>query len=260
MLLILGAGGLLGSTISKQLTNQSVPVYDKFNSQKEIGKTLDLYGFSTVINCTGFTNLDEAEKNPENYFVNSRLVRWIAQCAHKRGIPMVHFSTDCVFGGRDEAMMDEFARRSPINEYGKAKALGEDHVLQYEGNLIIRIQNLCSPTKGLVKRIFESKEIRVNSGSFVCPTSAKLLAKDMQKILELDFKKTPILHYVPYYTEIETFIDYVNPNVKQLSWIPTKAKRTFFATLSNRRARELGVISKVEWKQHVDQVLGEMHA
>ncbi|MDZ7692733.1 MAG: dTDP-4-dehydrorhamnose reductase [Balneolaceae bacterium] len=160
---ILGAGGQLGGEWIEQVTKRSDETYfgltiKSFGSAEaditdntKINHLLDSNAPDVVINCAAYTKVDEAETERElAEQVNSLAVKNLAESCKKRGIKLVHYSTDYVFAGREEDKMkfpegypeDHYV--DPVNWYGTTKRGGEEAILQSGAeHLIIRTSWLC---------------------------------------------------------------------------------------------------------------------
>lgn len=79
-----------------------------------------------VINATGYTNVDLAEKEIEKANeVNGYAVGILAKASREIGAILVHFSTDYVFDGQKAEGYKEEDITNAINAYGRSKELGE---------------------------------------------------------------------------------------------------------------------------------------
>lgn len=83
-----------------------------------------------LINCTAYTNVDEAENNRELAFlINSESVLNLAEICSKLNIKFVHFSTDYVFSGKNkDGYLEDSKDLKPLNIYGKSKLKGEEYI------------------------------------------------------------------------------------------------------------------------------------
>lgn len=82
-----------------------------------------------VINAAAYTNVDQAEDEPERAMrINGEAAGEIAAAAYEVGSAIIQISTDYVFDGTAEKPYDEDAATGPIGVYGRSKLLGEDRV------------------------------------------------------------------------------------------------------------------------------------
>ena len=79
-----------------------------------------------IINPGAYTAVDKAEQEPAlAEAVNATAPGILADEARRRGIPLIHFSTDYVFDGTAVAPYVETDPVAPINIYGRTKLGGE---------------------------------------------------------------------------------------------------------------------------------------
>src|SRR5215475_7220420 len=82
--------------------------------------------WSAVINAAAYTDVDRAESEEAIAFaVNAEAPARLAIETARRGIPLVHISTDYVFDGRKGAPYVEQDAAAPLNAYGRSKLAGE---------------------------------------------------------------------------------------------------------------------------------------
>jgi dTDP-4-dehydrorhamnose reductase len=134
--LVLGAGGMLGSDLASVLaadpsvdltaaTRASVDLLDG----SAIGKAVQ--NADIVVNAGAWTDVDGAEADPAGALaVNGHAVGVLATACADHGARLVHVSTDYVFPGNATSPYAEDAPTAPINEYGRSKLAGEQHVLR----------------------------------------------------------------------------------------------------------------------------------
>jgi len=130
MIVVLGAGGLLGSTICKLHPKDTIGYtrseLDVTNLQ-DVRRVLEEDKPDAVINCAGIVpNSPRKEDMP---YVNGEFPHILEEMCTKLDIRLVHVSTDCVFDGLsgfDRAMTyNEHSTPNAREEYGWTKAQGE---------------------------------------------------------------------------------------------------------------------------------------
>lgn len=150
-ILLLGKNGLLGQALTKTLSNFTLTAWDI--------DELDITDFPTtdqkihalkpniIINATGYTNVDDAEKEPEKAnLLNGTAVDHLAKICQTINATLIHFSTDYVFDGQQKTGYDEASPKNPLNAYGLSKALGEDLIQKnLQKYFIIRTSWLFGP-------------------------------------------------------------------------------------------------------------------
>jgi dTDP-4-dehydrorhamnose reductase len=110
------------------------------------------------LNPAAITGLEACEDDPRLAMrVNSAAPGKIALWAAERGVRMIHFSTDYVFGGQQAGLRSEMERPEPVNAYGRSKLAGERAVLAHPGNLVLRVSWVFGPEKpSFVDQIFQA--------------------------------------------------------------------------------------------------------
>lgn len=183
---MLGKSGLLGSYFSSRYSpsREELDICNYEAVEEYISKLKPDF----VINCTGYTAVDDAEISGATAFkLNAEAVGKLASFCKKNGSVLIHFSTDYVFDGEDENGYTEDAVPSPINIYGKSKLDGEKLV---EDNMdryyIIRTSWMFgNPEKdfvGTVLKLAETRdELNIVADQIGSPTFAKDLAAAVKK-------------------------------------------------------------------------------
>ncbi|MHC4428054.1 MAG: dTDP-4-dehydrorhamnose reductase [Planctomycetota bacterium] len=113
---------------------------------------------SVVINATGYTDVDEAEREPEAAdLVNRQGPANLAAACEMVDALLVHYSTDYVFDGTLDRPYQPDDRPHPINAYGRSKLAGEQAVRNAGGQwLIIRSSWMFAPHgRNFVRTILE---------------------------------------------------------------------------------------------------------
>jgi len=146
-----------------------------------------------IINCAAYTAVDLAEQEPgKALLINSTGPENLAVSAKKRGIPLIHISTDYVFSGQGWKPYSETDEPNPQSAYGRSKLAGEQALLETGGKVIIVRTSWLYSEYG--KNFFltmlrlgkEKDSIGVVADQIGSPTYAGDLASGLMKILEYD--------------------------------------------------------------------------
>ena len=141
--LITGGGGQLASDLASLLgddarafTREELDVCD----QPAVERAYREVAPDVVINCAAFHNLDACEREPGRAWeVNVEVVRGLA----RRGVPLVHISTNYVFDGEREQPYGEEDLPAPRSVYALSKLAGEYAALGYgQRSLVVRTAGL----------------------------------------------------------------------------------------------------------------------
>lgn len=126
MILLFGKNGLLGSAFLELLQSTSIEFMAPSHEE------LDLLDFektrrfikknkpSKILLCAAYTDAEKAEKEGQElcHQMNTEVVRNLLRIK----IPIIHFSTDYVFGHYDYGTeIEEDFKRTPLNNYGQSK-------------------------------------------------------------------------------------------------------------------------------------------
>lgn len=80
-----------------------------------------------LVNCAGYVNVDEAERQPGSCFeLNTTAPTLLGEICASKGIRMLTFSSDLVFDGEQDTPYGEGDHVNPLNVYGISKAKAED--------------------------------------------------------------------------------------------------------------------------------------
>lgn len=191
-ILVTGASGLLGKTLCPMLDSEgwqywacNSKIFDITNT-KMVNEIMNKISLDFIIHLAGYTNIDQAEDNPElAYSVNQLGTRNIAKIAKKHDIPILYVSTDNVFDGNSTTPYKTTDATNPINVYGKSKLAGEKEIIKATKKHYILRTSWLYGTGGYVDAMLTfsnfRKEISVVDDQIGCPTSTQDLSK---KIIE----------------------------------------------------------------------------
>jgi dTDP-4-dehydrorhamnose reductase len=140
--------------------------------------------YGVVVNASAYTAVDRAESERALAFkVNGEAPGMIAAEAGRRGLAMVHISTDFVFDGEASAPYSEEDPPNPLSVYGASKLAGELTVADANPrHVVLRTAWLfsahaaCFP-RTIVKLLRQRDEVRVVDDQRGCPTPADGLAR-----------------------------------------------------------------------------------
>ena len=186
---IAGANGQIGRALNDVLDPMQIETLNTDLDELDITDTDEVINFGSInrpdviINCTGITDTDECEKNPEHaYRVNALGARNLSIVARKCGAKIVQLSTDDVFDGKSKKPYTEFDDTNPLTVYGRSKRAGENYVKEFtHKHFIIRSNWVYGQGNNFVNRVLEAADqnrpITVAAEQTGSPTSAQDLAR-----------------------------------------------------------------------------------
>ena len=187
---ISGANGHLGQALCTRLDREKYQLIATDVAEVDVTVPAEVRAFAdanrpdVIINCTGITDTDECEANPEHaYRVNALGARNLSIVARKCGSKIVQLSTDDVFDGQSKKPYTEFDDTNPLTVYGRSKRAGENYVKEFTHKHFVIRSNWVYGHGGhnFVNRVLAAAEagngLSVASDQFGSPTSAKDLAK-----------------------------------------------------------------------------------
>jgi len=85
---------------------------------------------AAIILAAAYTDVDGAQSNPDlANAVNGAAPGAISTWCASRSVPLIHISTDYVFGGDGTAPYRANDKTGPANEYGRSKLTGENAIM-----------------------------------------------------------------------------------------------------------------------------------
>lgn len=126
-ILVAGGMGKLGSALGRLGANALGRGAMNIMQADSIHAAFSKHDPDVVINCTAYTNVDQAETDAENVIaLNHTAAKLLAEICAANDIPILHISTDCVFGDGDPSSpVTETSLTAPLSVYGKSKRDGE---------------------------------------------------------------------------------------------------------------------------------------
>lgn len=214
--LIIGASGLLGETLSIELQND-FDVYGTFLHHRplQLKKVIQLDASDDlclenciqsvlpryVINCSGLTSVEECEARPEaSWILNAYVPTKTAAILEETSSRFIHISTDH-FESQDSRPRTEIDEVWSVNQYGYSKLCAESSLLSANPTSLVIRTNFFGLGKKSGNSLldFAVKSIRSNSETFgfddvqFSPVSttflssaiAKLLSKEVSGVLNI---------------------------------------------------------------------------
>lgn len=190
-ILVFGHKGQLGVDLMKRAEQKSVeaigvdlPEYD-ITSVSDVIRALDDTGsVDVVINAAAYTAVDQAESQSDAAFaVNRDGAGHLASACRRKGVPLIHISTDYVFEGLQLRPYTPNDAIGPQGVYARSKAAGEAMVRnRLDRHLIIRISWLfgrygANFVKTMLRLGKEREVLKVVDDQIGSPTYAGDLAQ-----------------------------------------------------------------------------------
>lgn len=195
--LVTGANGQLGSEIQNNTHRISNYYFSDADSlditdAQAIRAFVQQHAIDLIVNCAAYTNVDKAEDDCATAeAINHTAVAHLASVCKEFQLPLIHISTDYVFGGTKNTPYRETDATQPLGVYGRTKLAGEQ-AIQNIGieHLIIRTSWLYSLRFGnnFVKTIQrlsgERPQLKVVADQVGTPTNAADLADFIVQAIE----------------------------------------------------------------------------
>ncbi len=187
---IVGSNGQLGHDLMDQAQDRGwdtvgadLPDFD-ITDQDAVQRFFEAGGpCHAVINAAAYTAVDAAESNAKlAYAVNCDGAGHLARLCATQNIPLVHVSTDYVFGGLKTSPYLPTDPIDPKGVYGKSKAEGEALIRKsLEQHVIVRTSWLfgvhgANFVKTMIRLGIEKSSMQVIDDQVGCPTYAGDLA------------------------------------------------------------------------------------
>jgi dTDP-4-dehydrorhamnose 3,5-epimerase len=152
--LIVGANGQLGQALQAKYPGaRTADVNELDITDAESVKNFDWSRVKVILNAAAYTNVDGAETKDGKkaaWAVNADGVAHLADAATKHNLTLVHVSTEYVFDGtKSPHQEDEPA--SPLSEYGKSKAAGDEQAAKTPQHYIVRVSWLIGEGNNFVR-------------------------------------------------------------------------------------------------------------
>jgi dTDP-4-dehydrorhamnose reductase len=285
-ILITGATGMLGTALGELCAEHGLTRLLLAEADLDITDTAAVdaameefaaEGGRLVVNPAAYTDVERAEAEEDRAFaVNERGAANVAAAAARRGLELIHVSTDFVFDGAKARPYTEADEPRPLNAYGRSKLAGERAVFAAHPHaLVVRTAWTFGPggpnfpTK-IAALARERPELEVVADEFGSPTAAADLAEGL---LELSRTGAQGLFHLAgagscsRYELAQEVLATLGLAARVVpvgrDTFPTKAVRPAYSVLDCWKARRLGVVMP-PWRDslraYVRRYLGEAAA
>jgi dTDP-4-dehydrorhamnose reductase len=289
-ILLTGVNGQVGFYINKKLSS----FYEVFGVTREIfdltnidqmEKVIDDVKPDLIINPAAYTNVDQAEKEPELVFkTNLEGPKFLALKSKKLGIPLIQFSTDYIFDGSKVGAYIETDKAMPKSVYGKSKHGAEISIQEHNlKHIIIRTSWVYSLRgKNFLTTILDMAKKKsgfsIVSDQIGAPTSAIFIANSIFEIVKkieqieknnlygiynltclgkaswVEFAKEIILNTNELGIELKCAANNIKPI--QTTDFPTLAMRPLNSILNNEKLLKTFEIKCPEWQNELKIIIG----
>ncbi len=200
-ILIFGSSGQMGTVFMENFSSKFeviAPLRSEIdlNVEQDIKRIIHDNKPNIIINFAGYTDVDGSEKNFELAFnINAKAPSIIASCAQKINAIFFHISTDYVYNYANDEYLSEDRCTTPINVYGKSKALGEKFIRENcQKFIILRTSWLYSNYKKnfftTISKLLKSKNnIKVVNDQIGSPTLVSDVINGLLIILKFSIDK-----------------------------------------------------------------------
>ncbi len=209
-ILVLGATGLLGTSLEKVFTrdknyryvgcsHQDIDITDK----KKLQKLLKKHRPNFVINTVALIGINFCEDNPQKIMnVNAFSVFNLAKICRSLDITLVQISTHAVFDGTSRKPYEEKEKTNPLNIYGYSKLVGEYFVkMNLKNYYILRMPTMYGPRRNkslgfvdkMVNNMKQGKNLKIAGDRIDSPSYSLTLSRKIKKLIG---KKKYGIHHI----------------------------------------------------------------
>jgi len=198
--LIVGAKGMLGQELARAFAGHDLHLWDReeldIADKDDVLKKIKQLNPDLLINAAAYNLVDKCEDEFDvARRINGEGPVNLSMAAAKIGATFVHYSTDYVFAGDQEAGYREYDLPAPVSKYGESKYLGEEVLEHNDATYLIRTSRLFGRQAGsdgakksfvevMLRLASEKPELELVDEEMSCPTYAVDLAERTREIIE----------------------------------------------------------------------------
>lgn len=277
---LIGAYGQLGTDLRTCLDGELVPLGHRdieLTDPQSVQSALSQTAAEFVINTAAYNLVDGAEDEPHRAFhVNALGVRNLARWCEAHDVPLLHVSTDYVFGleSKRGIPLSETDTPGPVNAYGVSKLAGEYFVRAIcRRHFIVRTCGLYGRTAARKKGNFvetmlrlaeERDELRVVDDQLCTPTATTDLARGIGALIETNAyglyhaTNSGSASWFNFAREIFR-LSKIDVTVRPISSseFPAKAARPAFSVLDNNKLTETIGFELPPWQAALERYLAD---
>lgn len=207
-ILVTGASGLLGLNFSLQTTSAhtilaaynsralKTDIFDSYHvdlfAKDAVPRLIDQTQPDWILNCAAEANFERCEEQPEKaHYLNAKIPEIFAAEAKKRGLRLLHISTDAVFDGKTGNYSEE-DQTNPQSVYARTKLEGELAVANTNPDAAIARVNFYgwslsgkrSLAEFFINHLLDGKSINGFKDVIFCPLQVNLLSGILLEMFE----------------------------------------------------------------------------
>lgn len=197
-IIVFGATGQVGSALAERARGKTqdwrfIARNDfggDFLDLRSVTELLDREAPDVIVNAAAMTAVDKAQTEPDiATAINAQAPGVLARYATKKGAYLIHLSTDYVFDGLGIAAKTEDDSISPINVYGKTKAIAEQAIFEQKCKAcVLRLTwvygvNHPNFVTGTVKKLLSGQQVMAFEDQVGSPTAATDIAEVIIKLV-----------------------------------------------------------------------------
>lgn len=186
---ITGGNGQVGFELQRQFTPFGTilaPTRQELDltNAEAVDVYLEKHQPDLILNAAAYTAVDKAESEPEQAKrLNAELPAQLAGYAAKKGISLVHYSTDYVYPGNGETPWQEDSPTSPLSVYGQTKLEGDQGIIESGASHLIFRTSWVYAARGsnfmktMLRLGRERDALSIVNDQIGAPTAARLIAQ-----------------------------------------------------------------------------------